>query len=70
MTDILEPLLNQQQAAEHLKISVRTLERLRVAGTTPKYIKLGRLVRYRPTDLVEWIDTHARDSTSDTGAVA
>lgn len=66
----LETLLNQRQAAAKLGLSVRTMERHRVAGTGPRYIRMGRLVRFRPSDLAAWVDASARNSTSDTGAVA
>ena len=45
------PLFNQQQAAHCLGLSVRTLERHRVAGTGPRFIRLGRLVKYRECNL-------------------
>jgi excisionase family DNA binding protein len=62
----MDSLLNQKQAAQVLGISVRTLERHRVAGTGPRWARLGRLVRYRESDLVEWIERNLRSSTSET----
>jgi excisionase family DNA binding protein len=44
-------LLTQREAATLLHLSERTLERLRVSGTGPKFIRLGRSVRYRLTDI-------------------
>jgi predicted DNA-binding transcriptional regulator AlpA len=64
--DEMDSLLNQKQAAQVLGISVRTLERHRVAGTGPRWARLGRLVRYRESDLVEWIERNLRSSTSET----
>jgi predicted DNA-binding transcriptional regulator AlpA len=61
----MESLLNQKQAARVLGISVRTLERHRVAGTGPRWARLGRLVRYRQCDLTEWVESNLRDSTSE-----
>jgi len=61
----MESLLNQKQAAHVLGLSVRTLERHRVAGTGPRWARLGRLVRYRQSDLTEWVDSNLRVSTSD-----
>ena len=63
----MDSLLNQKQAAKLLGLSVRTLERHRVAGTGPRFTRLGRLVRYRQVDLADWVDAGLRFSTSDVG---
>jgi predicted DNA-binding transcriptional regulator AlpA len=57
-------LLDQRQAADYLHVSTRTLERLRVSGDGPAYVKLGHLVRYRLGDLEKWIAAHCVCSTS------
>ena len=44
-------LLNQSEAARLLRLSVRTMERMRLSGSGPRYIKCGRSVRYRVSDL-------------------
>ncbi len=53
-------LLNEKQAARLLSISFRTLQAWRRIGSGPSFIKLGRAVRYRQQDLVEWTDGHRR----------
>jgi excisionase family DNA binding protein len=58
-------MLTQSEAAQMLRVSVRTLERLRVSGDGPTYIKTGRLVRYRQSDLDKWISDRERHSTSE-----
>jgi hypothetical protein len=58
-------LLTQRDAATALRLSERTLERLRVRGLGPKFIKLGSRVRYRADDLEAWIDARAVGSTSE-----
>ena len=60
-------LLTTNQAAAVLGVSSRTLERLRVSGGGPKFRKIGRWVRYVPSDLDAWLDSRTRDSTSDDG---
>ncbi len=62
----MEPLLDQSEAARLLRLSPRTLERHRLAGTGPKFIKLGRLVKYTERDLAEWVERGTRTSTSET----
>jgi predicted DNA-binding transcriptional regulator AlpA len=49
-------LLTCDAAAERLSISTRHLERMRVAGTGPAYVRIGaRRVAYRPDDIAEWL---------------
>ena len=48
-------LLTQGEAARLLRLSERTLERLRLQGGGPLYVKAGRAVRYRECDLEAWI---------------
>lgn len=64
----MSTLLNQRGAAMALRLSERTLERMRCTGDGPKFAKLGRRVLYRTDDLAAWIATCLRTSTSDTGA--
>ncbi|WP_025032475.1 helix-turn-helix transcriptional regulator [Bradyrhizobium sp. DOA9] len=61
-------LLPQQQLAHILAVSERTLERWRVEGCGPAYLKAGRRVLYRRSDVDQWLDNNARTSTSDRGA--
>lgn len=60
--------LNSQEAADLLRISIRTLERMRVEGTGPRFLKAGKGIRsrvlYRPADLDAWLDSQSYSSTS------
>jgi len=60
-------LLTQVEAARLLRLSERTLERLRLQGGGPLYVKAGRAVRYRECDLEAWIDARVVSSTSAIG---
>jgi excisionase family DNA binding protein len=61
-------LLTQDEAAEYLRVSPRTLERWRLLGIGPRYVKLGgRKVACRLADLDAWINSQLRSSTSDAG---
>ena len=64
-------LLTQREAANVLRLSQRTIERLRVSGVGPKFIHCGgRSIRYRQSDLEEWIASRVVQSTSEAvGAV-
>lgn len=42
------------------------LNRLRVTGGGPRYLKLGRRVVYDTSDLRAWLESHRQFSTSQT----
>ena len=48
-------LLTVPELSEYLGIAIETLKKYRMRGTGPKFIKLGRLVRYRLSDVDEWV---------------
>jgi predicted DNA-binding transcriptional regulator AlpA len=59
-------LLTQREAASVLRLSQRTLERLRVSGLGPKFIRCGlRNIRYRQSDIDDWIGRRVVRSTSE-----
>ncbi len=68
MTD--SQFLTQSEAAKSLRLSQRTLERLRVAGTGPSFVKAGRRVLYRATALESWADARTFRSTAEADAAA
>ncbi len=57
--------LTQTEAAELLRLSARTLERHRVAGTGPRFVKAGRRVLYRLSDIHAWTAERTFSSTSE-----
>ena len=59
--------LNTLEAAAFLTLSPRTLERYRVTGEGPRFLKLGRRVVYLRSDLLHWLEGCVRISTSDDG---
>jgi excisionase family DNA binding protein len=61
-------LLTQSDAAKLLRLSERTLERLRLQGGGPPFVKAGRSVRYRESDLDAWIAARVVSNTSQIGA--
>lgn len=49
-------LLRPREAAERLRLSPRTLDRWRISGDGPPFVRLGRrAVAYRVADLEQWI---------------
>ena len=65
-----DALFFTNEAAYLAGLSPRTLEKLRIVGGGPKFVKLGRATRYRRRDLAEWIERRQRKSTSDLGQAA
>lgn len=66
-----DQLLNEHDACELLGYSVRTLQKWRVVGGGPKFIKVSsRSIRYRVQDLLNWIAERTVTSTSDTSCAA
>jgi predicted DNA-binding transcriptional regulator AlpA len=57
-------VLTSREAAAFLRLSPRTLDRLRVEGGGPRYLKLRRSIRYRQSDLASWLDRRSFDNTS------
>jgi predicted DNA-binding transcriptional regulator AlpA len=57
-------LLTNCEAAELLGLKPNTLEIWRWKGCGPTYRKVGRLVRYAESDVLAWLDHHARQNTS------
>ena len=61
----LPSLLTQQELAKYISKSTAWCERARWAGEGPKFLKLGRHVRYRADDVLKWLEEHSRQSTTD-----
>jgi len=60
-------MLTTHEAASYLRLSPRTLERLRVSGTGPKFVRLGHSIRYRQQDLDAHVAARVVASTSEKG---
>jgi len=55
-------LMSVEQAAEYLNVSVRTLNNWRSLGyPSIPYIKLGRSVKYRESDLDAYIEKNSHN---------
>ena len=58
-----QKLLDEKQAADHLTVSPGTLSVWRSTGRYAlPFVKVGRTVRYRLTDLDAWLDARARNT--------
>lgn len=66
-TPVVPRFLRTPDAAVHLGLAARTLEKHRCYGTGPAYRKLGGRIVYAIEDLNAWADRGRRTSTSDPG---
>ncbi|MGA7540692.1 MAG: helix-turn-helix domain-containing protein [Steroidobacteraceae bacterium] len=62
--------LTNAEAAAVLKLSPRTLEKLRVNGGGPRFRKFGSRVIYAREDLDAWANERICESTSDAHYIA
>jgi predicted DNA-binding transcriptional regulator AlpA len=60
----MQTLLTQRDAAIALRCSERSLERMRLTGNGPRYIKTTRRVLYREADIEAWLTGRLTISTS------
>jgi hypothetical protein len=60
-------LLTERDASKLLCLSVRTLQKWRLSGCGPRFLKLGHAVRYDRDEIERYLEGARRDSTSDPG---
>ena len=56
-------LMDCNELAKYLGVTPDTLGGYRTKGIGPKYIKIGRVIRYRVGDVRDWLDQKARTKT-------
>jgi hypothetical protein len=56
MTVLDEPLLREDEAAEELNVRPQTMSAWRYRGTGPSYVRVGKLIFYKPSHLREYVD--------------
>lgn len=60
----MEPLWDERQHAAFRNCAVSSIQKERVRGDGPPFVKIGRLVRYRPEDVRSWVERRLVHSTS------
>ncbi|MCC7393287.1 MAG: helix-turn-helix domain-containing protein [Sphingomonadaceae bacterium] len=58
-------IFTTREAAAYCRLGKPTLERFRITGDGPAYLKLGGAVRYRRCDLDSWLAARLTRSTSE-----
>ena len=65
MTEKLTRIVDTATAAAELSLAPITLAKMRIVGDGPRYLKFGRAVRYRISDLHEWIVQQEHSHTAE-----
>lgn len=60
--------LTEREVAERLGLSVATLRAWRHRGKGPRFLRLGRSVRYLPSDVDDFVRASAVDPPSDSSS--
>ncbi len=60
-----EIFLTEKQLAARHQLSVKTLRNARVSGSYIRFVRLGRTVRYRLSDVIAYEEANLVRSTSD-----
>jgi excisionase family DNA binding protein len=59
MTTTEQTLLSPEQLAALLGVPLKTIYAWRYRGLGPRALKVGRHVRFRPSDVSQWLDEQA-----------
>lgn len=59
------PLMDTKTLAKFLNTSPITVMRFRLHGDGPPFFRIGRSVKYRMSDVEDWLATRERRSTSE-----
>jgi excisionase family DNA binding protein len=60
-------LATAREVADYLRTTSNQLNRLRYEGHGPRYVKLGRSVRYRWDDVHAWVEDNLRTASAGSG---
>ena len=57
MIQTVQNFLTEKEVAKQISVSLASLRRWRLLQRGPRFVKVGALVRYRPEDLEQWMET-------------
>jgi hypothetical protein len=55
--DDLPAMVSREQAAEFLGVTPQALSQMNGRGEGPPYARIGRSVRYKRQDLLDWVES-------------
>ena len=58
----MQDLLTEKEVAKTLKLSVKTIQRYRLYGGGPEFIKINKSVRYSPQSIEEYLKPRVRST--------
>ncbi|MFT3854797.1 MAG: helix-turn-helix domain-containing protein [Ilumatobacteraceae bacterium] len=59
-SDVVSALWDDRQLAEYLRLPERTPAQWRYRSRGPRWLKVGRHVRYRKSDVDAWLEQQAQ----------
>jgi excisionase family DNA binding protein len=59
-----DPLMTVKEAADYLRVSKSFLDKARLCGEGPPFIRVGRKILYRKSAVDAWLTKHQFASTS------
>jgi predicted DNA-binding transcriptional regulator AlpA len=62
-------LYNSEELSDFLGSTPGTLAQWRFHGKGPRFVKIGRNVRYRASDVNAWLDAQTREQTGERASV-
>ncbi len=62
---MIDTLLSTEQLSDYLQVPVPTLTTWRSRGAGPRYVKAGKLVRYRVADVEAWLQKQVGGADGD-----
>ena len=66
---VLEELLSEDAYCRLIGISQSKAKQDRVNGKGPRFIKIGKSVKYRPSDIQEYLDANVHQNTISIGSL-
>jgi predicted DNA-binding transcriptional regulator AlpA len=57
--------VNQEDAARYIDFTESYLEKARHDGRGPRYLRIGRTIRYRIRDLDQWLEQHVVETRAE-----
>lgn len=61
----MEDLMTPDELAAYTGTPTQTLAHWRYRGRGPRFVKIGRSVRYRASDVAAWLESQTRQSTAE-----
>lgn len=62
--DLKAPLITEKALAAYLNVSLKLIQKWRYAGGGPRFVRVGRTIRYRPEDINDFVTAGLRANTS------